>query len=61
MVSEARPEPTDPKMKLESRTAIAAFESGYAIVMRNGPSTAGIGGSVPRVGCCPGCSSPGVR
>src|SRR6185437_2510945 len=45
MLSEARPFPMDPKMKLESREAISAPEFGYTTFNASGPSTSGTGGS----------------
>ncbi len=45
MVSVARPLPTVPKMKFESRTEIVWFAVGYAVEIASGPSTSGIAGS----------------
>src|SRR5579862_7479959 len=45
MLNAASPDPTDPKMKFESRTATTEPALGYTTVMASGPRTSGIGGS----------------
>ena len=45
IVSDARPLPTEPKMKFESRTAIDWFGAGKTVLGASGPSVSGIVGS----------------
>ena len=45
IVSDARPLPTEPKMKFESRDSMRCCAGGYTTLIASGPSTIGIAGS----------------